>query len=100
MIAFVEALRHHYLHLILNGYSDLRETLMQAILLCGCKTWMLSRRDVAKLFEGVEGSHGQWRRIRKEEIMDIYGETNIVRMANATVGMIRGDDQGRSGWKQ
>jgi len=62
------------------------------VVLCGCETWSFTLREERRLsvFEyrvlrkifGAEGDEitGEWRRLHKEELHDLYSSPNIIRV--------------------
>ena len=61
-------------------------TLILPVVLYGRETWSLTRREERKLrlFENMvlrrDEVTGEWRRLHKEELNDLYSSSNIVRV--------------------
>jgi hypothetical protein len=67
-------------------------TIILAVVLCGCETWSLTPREEQRLrvFENRvlrrifgpkrDEATGEWRRLRNEELNDLYSSPNIVRV--------------------
>ena len=67
-------------------------TIILPVVLCGCETWSLTVREERKLrvFENMvlrrifgprrDEVTGEWRRMRNEELNDLYCSHNIVRV--------------------
>jgi len=65
---------------------------MLSVVLCGCESWSLTLREERKLrvFENMvlrrifgprrDEVMGQWKRLRNEELNDLYSSPNIVRV--------------------
>ena len=73
-------------------YPKTQRTIIFPVVLYGCETWSLTLREEMKLrvFEKVvlrrifgprrEDITGEWRRLRNEELNDLYSSPNIVRV--------------------
>ena len=71
--------------------QDIYRTIILSIVLYGCETWSLTLREERKLrvFENMvlrrlfeprrDEVTGEWRRLHKEELNDLYSSPNIVR---------------------
>jgi hypothetical protein len=75
--------------------QDIYRTIILPVVLCGCKTWLLTLREECRLrvFENrvlrrVFGSKrdevtGKWRKLHNEELNDLYSLPNIVRVVKS-----------------
>ena len=75
-----------------NLKTKIYRTIILPVVLYGCETWSLTLREERKLrvFENmvlrrISGPRrdevtGQWRRLHKEELNDLYSSPSIVRM--------------------
>ena len=60
---------------------------MQTVVLYGCETWLLTMREehrlrvLRRIFGPTrDGVTGEWRKLHKEELNDLYCSPNIVRV--------------------
>ena len=68
-------------------------TIILPVVLHGCETWSLTLREERKLrvFENMvirteEGrGNGEWRRLHKEELNDLYSSPNIMRVIKSRI---------------
>jgi len=75
-----------------NLKIQIYRTIILPVVLYGCETWSLTRREEGKLrvfenmvFRRIFGPRrdevkGEWRRLHNEELNDLYSSPNIVRV--------------------
>jgi hypothetical protein len=75
-----------------NTKIKIYRTIMLPVVVYGCETWSLTLREEHRLrvFENRvlrrifgpkrDGVTGEWRRLRKEELNDLYSSPNIIRV--------------------
>ena len=83
--------REHLEDLDLNVKIKIYRTIILPVVLYGCETWSLTLREqrrlrvfenrVLRIFGPKRGGiTGQWRKLRNEELNDLYCSPNIVRV--------------------
>jgi len=79
-----------------NLKIKIHRTIILPVVLCGCETWSLSRREERRLrvFENRvlglfvfkrDETTGEWRKFNNEELNDLYCSLNIVRVIKSRI---------------
>jgi hypothetical protein len=68
-----------------NLKIEVHTTVILSVVLYGCETWSLTLRifeNSVKIFGPKREEDGSWRRLRNDELHNLYSSPNIVRVIN------------------